>query len=177
MVDLTDPDVELDGSNAWNRYEEHRHLPVRAIVKDLQTDGTPFTASQVSQLWDDLEDLHKLGILVQDIGLGNYMNGKLIDFSRSWVMPHPALLRLDPDQRRFDPMYLRSTIVDCSLMDRWPEGELVIPDELYACSMGKGQNDRYGIDPSQYDWRKWEKDLTVSEAFIARDLFANVTTS
>jgi hypothetical protein len=41
-------------------------------------------------MWEDLEEFHKLGILVRDIHILNYMSGKSIDFSRSWTTPHPS---------------------------------------------------------------------------------------
>jgi hypothetical protein len=85
------PTAPLDGANSWGRWEVHRGLPVRAIVKELGTEHKPFTSTQLSSLWQDLEDLHKLGILVRDISPGNYMGGKLIDFSQSWTMPNPCL--------------------------------------------------------------------------------------
>lgn len=34
----------------------------------------------------DLEDLHELGILINDTHIGNYLESNLIDFSRAWTM-------------------------------------------------------------------------------------------
>lgn len=39
----------------------------------------------------DMDDLHKLGILVRDVTVSNYLGGKLIDFSRAWTVPHPVI--------------------------------------------------------------------------------------
>ncbi|KAK4172837.1 hypothetical protein QBC36DRAFT_196057, partial [Triangularia setosa] len=50
-----------------------------------------FTQSQVSHLWSDVEELQKLGILVRDLHVRNYMHGKLVNFSRAWTMYHPCL--------------------------------------------------------------------------------------
>jgi hypothetical protein len=43
--------VEVDGEGPWGREEEHRQLPIRAIVKDLVTHPDPFTPSQVPDMW------------------------------------------------------------------------------------------------------------------------------
>ncbi|KAL2129115.1 hypothetical protein VTI74DRAFT_8205 [Chaetomium olivicolor] len=60
------PDAELDGRNIWGRYEQHRGKPIRAIIKDFAS-GICFAPEQIAQMWDDLEALHALGILVRDI--------------------------------------------------------------------------------------------------------------
>lgn len=66
----------LNGDEApWFRWEEHRGHPVRAIVKDLIVDEngnlcSEFRSSQVPQMYEDLETLHSLGILVRDVHIG-----------------------------------------------------------------------------------------------------------
>ncbi|KAJ0118521.1 hypothetical protein J7T55_009304 [Diaporthe amygdali] len=42
------------------RWEVHRHEPLRAIVKDYVEASTPWIASQIPQMYADLEELHKL---------------------------------------------------------------------------------------------------------------------
>ncbi|KAJ4328867.1 hypothetical protein N0V84_000655 [Fusarium piperis] len=37
----------------------------------------------------DLHRLHESGIVVRDLGIWQYMNGVLIDFSMAWTVPHP----------------------------------------------------------------------------------------
>ncbi|SPQ27553.1 febd0a39-ca67-42db-b811-ab1929376945 [Thermothielavioides terrestris] len=81
---------ELTGHNFWTRHEQHRGLPVRAIVKDF-VPGDRLTSAQVRAMWPDLQELHSLGILVGDTHGGNYLGGKLVDFSRSLTMYHPGL--------------------------------------------------------------------------------------
>jgi len=56
-----DDEVELNSTKPWQRSEQHRHLPIRCIVKDLATGPEPFTPMQISTLWCDLEDFHKVG--------------------------------------------------------------------------------------------------------------------
>ncbi|KAK4159408.1 kinetochore Sim4 complex subunit FTA2-domain-containing protein [Cladorrhinum sp. PSN259] len=86
-------DNELD--HLWNRKEEFRNEPIRAIVKELVTAPVEesylmsFRTSDVKMMWEDLEALHGLGIVVRDINYFNYLEGKLIDFSRSRTAWHP----------------------------------------------------------------------------------------
>jgi hypothetical protein len=145
--------TELDNGDAWGRFDEHHHLPVRAIVKDFVDVHIPFSPSHVSDMWKDLEDLHKLGILVHDIHVFNYINGKLIDFSRSWTMPHPSLVpktmrtRRIREARERDPHSLHKAIVEWGIGNDWGSDEVDIPEELVKCASGRGQNDRWGEDP------------------------------
>ncbi|AEO63500.1 uncharacterized protein THITE_2039418 [Thermothielavioides terrestris NRRL 8126] len=175
-----DPDyakAELKGRNLWGRWEEHRHLPVRAIVKELVSPQDPFTSAQLSDLWRDLEDLHRLGILVRDINVFNYMGGKLIDFGRAWTIPHPWPLNSAPEQierlRQQEPSGLQGAIVEWGIGNGWDWGKVVIPDELNKCVTGESQEtDRYGADPRLYDWRKWEKNPAAVDKFYEKELFA-----
>ncbi len=105
--------------------------PVHAIVKDLATDHNHFMPDQVGQLWNDLEDLHTLGILVRDITIANYLGGKLIDFSRAWTVPHPSLEHISPmyleRQRQHDPHDLQECIVDLARGNGWNWDEVDLP--------------------------------------------------
>ena len=78
------------GNNFWAREEQHRKLPVRAIVKALASE-THHDPAHSRDMWTDLQVIHSLGILVQDTHGGNYMDGKLVDFSRAWTMCHPSM--------------------------------------------------------------------------------------
>jgi hypothetical protein len=162
--------------NFWGRALEHRHLPVRAIVKELVRPQDPFTTGHVSGMWSDLEDLHKLGIIVRDINIFNYMGGKILDFSRAWTTPHPFPVAMDlydiKETRKSDPMNLRKALIEWGMGRYWDWD--VIPDELTKCAAGKGKNGRYGINPSRYDWRKWEKDPVAADMFMEQQLFAGV---
>ena len=96
---LAAPPYQTD-TTEWNRPEEEydwpvaRRQPFRAIVKELVRSRSRFHA--VAQMRKDLLTLRDMGIYVQDISAENYVNGKLVDFSRSWTNPH---LMLDPDVR------------------------------------------------------------------------------
>lgn len=86
---------ELDEESLWYRRGCNRHEHLRAIIKDFVDESTPdFEKSQILQMYDDIETLHSFGILIRDIPPGNYLGGKLIDFSRSWTMYHPCLDRI-----------------------------------------------------------------------------------
>lgn len=169
----------LNGANHWGRLEEHRYLPIRAIVKDIASNHEPFAPTQLPKMWEDLETLHKLGILVRDINVFNYLEGKLVNFSRAWTTPHPWCLALHPDDVRrmrvADPRDLRKAIVELGMEKRWDWDKVIIPDELTKCASGLGKiNDRYGVDPRLYNWRKWEKNPAAVDTFFKQELFAKV---
>ncbi len=164
-----DPDIDDD---LFDRSLEPlaRDRPVHAIVKDLATGGINFGPEHVDEMCRDLEGLHRLGILVRDITISNYLDGKLIDFSRAWTMPHPSLDRIDEkelrQQRYLDPHDLQDCIFDLGLGD-----EVDLPDEFMACVLEESENDGCGTDPRRYDWRRWEADLEAVDAFMENDLY------
>lgn len=55
---------------------------MKPVVKEYIPSTEPWTASQVPQMYSDLEALHKIGILVNDIHQGNFLGGKRINFGR-----------------------------------------------------------------------------------------------
>ena len=159
----------LDGVNFWGRHEQHRGLPVRALVKDLAAGIDPSPA-QTQRIWLDLQALHSLGIFVMDTHLGNYMGGKLVDFSRAWTTYHPAL----------DEIYVhifKGLLLDelQSLLDYYFElsntsgRSIAVPQDLEAlCS---GHLDRYQNFPTAYDWLKWERDAGAAAAYVEERVF------
>ncbi|KAK4198120.1 kinetochore Sim4 complex subunit FTA2-domain-containing protein [Triangularia verruculosa] len=171
---LDEPDSHLNGNNFWCRSEQHRGHPIYAIVKEFIPSGLGhFSQPQVSQLWSEVEELHKLGILVRDLHVRNYMNGKLVDFSRAWTMYHPCL-DINPDSldwlRVEDPQELLEAISswqENTPLDSPPD----IPPDLELCAGWYGGEGEKGADPSQYDWRKWEEDLVAADTFIEQDLY------
>lgn len=171
-----DSEGELDGDNFWGRWEMHRHLPVRAIVKDLAPEADAFTPEHLCTMWEDLEDLHRLGILVRDIGLANYSEGKLLDFSCSWTTPHPSLMYTTPtflrQERQSDPHDLYMLIIEYAASWRWDWDKIDFPEGLRQCEEGTGSGEGYGVDPRKYDWLKWEEDPSAAmEALAPENLF------
>ncbi len=115
---LAAPPFEVDPAE-WNRPEQEydrpaaERQPFRAIVEELVKSKKRL--SRVAQMRKDLLALHGMGVYVQDIREDNYINGKLVDFSRSWTDPH---IMLDPD--------IRSR----NLIDLEIEGELITFDRM-----------------------------------------------
>ncbi len=168
--DHYDPDPDID-NDLFGRCLEPlvRDRPIHAIVKEFATwSEREFGPKDVDQMCRDLNSLHRLGILVRDITLSNYIDGKLIDFSRAWTMPHPSLDRISEErlreQRYSDPHDLQDCIFDLRLGD-------YVHDELVARLLETSENDGCGTDPRRYDWRKWEADLEAVDAFMENDLY------
>ncbi|KAK4126411.1 hypothetical protein N657DRAFT_670444 [Parathielavia appendiculata] len=116
-VEPVEPKTELDGGNPWGGYEEHRHLLVRAIVKGF------LTTKPLSRL-----PKCQTCILVRDIQVFNYVGARIIDFSRSWTMPHPSFMptamrpkRIQQTRER-DPHTLRKASLSWILWEKNPTG-------------------------------------------------------
>lgn len=98
-VDWENHPDHLDCAGVFPRWEAHRQERLRAIVKDYVPDSgwmQPWTASQIPQMHAHLERLHELGIVFRDLHAGNYLRGKLVDFSMVWTMYPPGLDRATP---------------------------------------------------------------------------------
>lgn len=173
-------DLHCDG--VFPRCEEHRHERLRAIVKDCVPleDSEPWAPSQIPQMYVDLEKLHELGILIRDIHQGNYLNGKLVDFSRAWTMPHPCLDRVTPSSiqhSRLDEAESIENMINQWAFNEDQEIEEFIPSALIEWRVridnteGARENGGYangvflgrrieeaGVDPRLYDWRKWDEE-------------------
>ncbi|KAL1864598.1 hypothetical protein Daus18300_007615 [Diaporthe australafricana] len=159
----TDDQGSLKGGGPWGRWEWQRHQRLRAIVKNfVPVDTGYFDESHLSGMWSDLELLHSLGILVRDIHPGNYMDGKLIDLSRAWTMYHPCIDRTLPDSlkklrkdecKRFTDM-IRTWSVIHGVAIEVPQG---------SDAWESDNKEDFGIDPTKYDWRKWEELATEDQ--------------
>ncbi|KAK4147539.1 kinetochore Sim4 complex subunit FTA2-domain-containing protein [Dichotomopilus funicola] len=171
--DLPSADIgELDGDNFWGRYEQHCSLPVRAIVKELVSPKLP-TSDEVQGMWADLQALHSLGIFVGDTYGGNYLGGKLVDFSRVWTMYHPALIQtygnrweewiLEELQKLQDNCY--------NVINSLPSENIDSFEDLDAFGVGHIADYISKILPSAYNWLKWEKDADAAHAFVEQSLF------
>lgn len=168
---LPDANVgELDGNNFWGRHEQHRELPVRAIVKELVSQKWP-TSNEVQGMWADLQAIHSLGILVGDTHGGNYLGGKLVDFSRAWTMYHPALIQTRGNKLQDLMLEELQNLQDnyYDLKNNLASERIDIPQDLEAfCS---GHIAYYRNLPSAYNWLKWEKDADSAHAFVEQSLF------
>ncbi|KAL1883329.1 hypothetical protein Daus18300_000387 [Diaporthe australafricana] len=172
----------LNGHGFWERWEEHRGQPVRAIVKELvarcpgEIGPLEFQVSHIPQMWEDLDALHSLGILVRDIHYANYLRGKLVDFSRAWTMYHPSLDLVRPIHlitlRKTDVLDLEQLIYDYwgQNSSRFPE-DYKLPPGLVNCT---GESDECGADPRAYNWMAREKEVFVpEELFRPQDTFSD----
>lgn len=137
----------------FRRSEVHRHEPLRAIVKDYVVSSRPWVASQVPQMYANLEELHKLGILVRDIHQGNYLGGKLIDFSMAWTAPHICFERASPagikEVRSMEPYKFEK------MVDEWAQRhqeEVEKPEGLLKWH--SDQEEDFGFDPRLHSWQK-----------------------
>ncbi|KAH6626065.1 kinetochore Sim4 complex subunit FTA2-domain-containing protein [Chaetomium sp. MPI-SDFR-AT-0129] len=148
-------DEALNGHDFWRRQEEHRGLPLRAIVKELG-------------MWADLKSLHSLGIFVGDTHGGNYLGGKLVDFSRSWTMYHPAMVQIQYNIRQGMMSEELQDLLDHCYFLKSNLRAIAIPDDLEAFCSG---NDEYKGRPWAYNWLKWEKDAEAAKAFVEERLF------
>jgi hypothetical protein len=121
-------------------------------------------------MWADLQASHSLGTFAKDTHGGKYLGGKLVDFSRSWTMYHPAMdqicarelkgLMLDEQQQLLDHYCF------------WADGAaepVAIPQDLESFCSGHG--DRYENLPMAYNWLKWEKDADAAKVYVEQGLF------
>ncbi|KAK4656348.1 hypothetical protein QC762_311070 [Podospora pseudocomata] len=163
-------------TNSWMSLtsEQHRSHPIYAIVKDFVSPGVKhFTQSQVSHLWSDVEALHRIGILVRDLHVRNYMDGKLVDFSRAWTMYHTCLDR-NPDT--FNWLRVENARELLEGISSWLENTpldlpVEIPPVLKRCVGWYGGDGEIGADPSKYDWQKWGDNLDMAKDFFEEDLY------
>lgn len=92
----------------WQRPAEEykrpsfQRQPFRAIVKDLVRTEVCFTKAMVRKMRTDLRKLREIHIVVRDIRSDNYLDGKLVDFSVSWTVPHLMLSRDIRSERAID---------------------------------------------------------------------------
>lgn len=162
-TDYIDPKTadELDGQALWNRREWNRNDCLRAILKDFVDEGTPdFDKSQIPQIYEDIETLHSLGILIRDIHPANYLGGKLIDFSRSWTMYHPCLDRTSWEELcELRIAEVKSYLDMIVAWANYHETTITLPERLEEWNGGL---EGCGTNPHEYDWRKWEESETIS---------------
>ncbi|TGJ84508.1 hypothetical protein E0Z10_g4259 [Xylaria hypoxylon] len=77
------------GIDGWNRKEEDKDLPLRAIVKSLIRWKTVQHRRKLSVMRSILEALNEeLSIYNMDIREDNYLGGRLFDFSVAITVPH-----------------------------------------------------------------------------------------
>ncbi|KAK4667634.1 LOW QUALITY PROTEIN: hypothetical protein QC763_311070 [Podospora pseudopauciseta] len=147
---LDEPDSYLERQKKFGS-EQHRSHPIYAIVKDFVPPGVKhFTQSQVSHLWSDVEALHRIGILVRDLYVRNYMDGKLVDFSRAWTMYHPCL-DINPGTLNLEDARELLEVISSWLENTPLDSPVEIPPVLKRCAGWYGGDGEIVADPSKYD--------------------------
>ena len=71
--------------------KEEELFPIDALVKELKESSmqrAPHTSGQFPRMGRDLKELHRLGIVCQDVRSDNYINGQLVDLGDSITGPH-----------------------------------------------------------------------------------------
>ncbi|KAK8008327.1 hypothetical protein PG991_010878 [Apiospora marii] len=117
--------------------ERHKGRPFRALVKEfiktypdlyptLPNHGPNNSrlanrffrgAKDARTLVRGLRMIHKSGILICDINDGNVMNGRLIDFSRAWTVPHPVLNKETMENPEITMYLMEDGIQDADQVD------------------------------------------------------------
>jgi hypothetical protein len=73
--------VEYDDVQPWDREAANK----RRVVRPLNDHKT------AKKLIQSLKTLHHVGILHRDLNNTNVVNGRFLDFSTAWTVPHPCL--------------------------------------------------------------------------------------
>lgn len=189
-IEQLDAEVSAE-PDPWDRQDTFSGKPLRCLVKEyLEVGATPFTPKQVSRIKNNIRQIHKLGIVIYDVRLGNYINGNLIDFSQAHTVPH---FDLDLNSR----MNTRSTIAKLcahdladfdAMMTEWndlhPEQPIwarFLPNRLYGRrlrdnlrfkllrqKMGEGS-----VEIAEYDWKNSGKSSRQNGQALARGTAAS----
>lgn len=159
------------GIDDWWEYSEgdksHQGLPLWAIVKDLLVDEPDaLTPRLARKMIRDLNELHRSGIIVNDIKEDAYIRATLVDLSRAITVPHISFdrsLGFDPDD-----LGPRNVWEDFSYLDEifkdWnsahEEGPKILartlPDGERLVRLRSRPRDTYFdrfFDPTKFDWR------------------------
>lgn len=168
---------EYGKEEIWTRSKDDQGQPVRAIVKELVEEDEGFQPQQLPKMWKDLQAFHTIGILVVDIHERNYVGGKLVDFRGAFTMFHPYFEHpqqnnpVGGDAKRFKSMVMLTDYRGGKHDGDDEQGEYELD---WLREFGRMLNDAgefIGIDPSDYDWGKWEEDDAAADDFIAWDLY------
>lgn len=68
-------------------YIEIPSLKGLSVAKQTEVNVTPKTAPRLIR---NIRTIHRGGIMIRDINTENVIEGKLIEFSLAWTVPHPC---------------------------------------------------------------------------------------
>lgn len=102
LSDEEERDLKTQSGVDWTRPRGQAKLGIRGIIKEYLPDTKAFERKMMPIMRQDMLSLHKLGICVFDLRAGNYMMGKIVDFSQAMVVPHRDLdLKNSPDRAKY----------------------------------------------------------------------------
>ncbi|KAK4126761.1 hypothetical protein N657DRAFT_653195 [Parathielavia appendiculata] len=153
---------------ARKRYEEHRGLPVRAIVKKLVSSNAS-NSHDAQRMWADLDNLYSLSIFVGDPHGGNYPGEKLVDFGRSWTMYHPALVHIRDSKLQLLMLELQQLLDYYHDLSNSSSDEIEIPEDLESYCTGEIAKSK--TSPRAYNWPKWDKNAEAVKVHMESKLF------
>lgn len=116
----------------WDRcYTNPPDTPLHAIVKDFIDAEVHISPQLAPQMLRDFHKIHRCDILVRDCRAPNYLDGKLVDFSKSWTVPHIMLdMRIRGTQKAIDDELADVETSFDVMVERWDEdhgfGEQII---------------------------------------------------
>lgn len=80
------------GLDDWDRdpefYPQWESQPLRAIVKEFLAPDLEFSRQDATKMVCDLREIHRCGIIVNDIKYDAYVGRQLVDFSFAVTVPH-----------------------------------------------------------------------------------------
>lgn len=112
------------GDNRWNRRPENKGKPLRCILKEyINPDVPPFIYDMIPMMRANIINLNKLGVIAFDLRKGNYMNGKIVDFSQAHTVPHIELDWISSwnPQSRITELCAKDYICFDDMIDEWNE--------------------------------------------------------
>lgn len=90
-----DIDLELDTVDPVYQNATIGGRRAQAIVKDVASPGSGVNRGSLQKVLSGISMLNGQRIYNMDIRLGNYRDGKIVDFGSSWTAPHALLDALD----------------------------------------------------------------------------------
>ncbi|KAK8084357.1 kinetochore sim4 complex subunit FTA2 domain-containing protein [Apiospora hydei] len=131
---LREKDTTCDWVKDWYYCGSYAGQPIQALVKDfIEFDNVGYyengpgdnlrritraidSSRTARTLLDNMAILHRVGILHKDINNSNVAQGRFLDFSTSWIKPHPCLDTRQIESAR-DP-YNQLGITDAYAVDQ-----------------------------------------------------------
>lgn len=152
------------GRNAED-YPQFERRPLDAIVKELLP-RTAFSAKDARKLIQDLQEIHRCGILIADLKFDAYVGTQLVDFSFAATTPHYQF----DDRFRFNRQNPISAAqdyhnLDLEVFDYWNTEIRRTGPQIWVRTchskydMRKYREPKF-YEPRQFDWRQCANEWT-----------------